>query len=282
MRIVDAHTHLLPDRLGRAIRAYFLQALPPESFPYAPEPDLAHAALRAAGVARCWSLPYARRPGTAAALNRWMAETWHTTLVEPAGTVHPGDDVAAVVDEALGLGLRLFKLHCAVGSFSLDDERLAPLWTRVSDRGLPVVVHLGHSPAGPTEPDELATLDRVASAWPEARIVLAHLAAPSVHEALAVVRRHRSLHADLTPVVFHPVPLVPGDLDGVAQQNPLRLGLAEPGDSLRRRRRARARTRSRADEEQAVFAGNADRLVPPPRPGRPHCVVNARPAARSR
>ena len=64
MRIVDAHTHLLPDRLGRAIRAYFLQALPPESFPYAPEPDLAHAALRAAGVARCWSLPYARRPGT--------------------------------------------------------------------------------------------------------------------------------------------------------------------------------------------------------------------------
>ncbi|MGZ3446712.1 MAG: amidohydrolase family protein, partial [Myxococcaceae bacterium] len=157
MRIVDAHTHLLPDRLGRAIRAYFTQAVPPESFPYAPEPEVAHAALRAAGVARCWSLPYVRRPGSAAALNRWMAETWGSdALVEPGGTVHPGDDVPAVVDEALGHGLRLFKLHCAVGDFSLDDARFAPLWSRVSDRGIPVVVHLGHSPTGPTDPEELA------------------------------------------------------------------------------------------------------------------------------
>ena len=192
-----------------------------------------------------------------------MAETWsHDPLVEPGATVHPGDEVAAVVDEALGLELRLFKLHCAVGAFSLDDERLGPLWTRVSDRGLPVVVHLGHSPAGPTEPGELATLDRVASAWPEARIVLAHLAAPSVHEALAVVRRHRSLHADLTPVVFHPVPLGPGDLDGVAHRDPLRLGPAQPRHSFRRRGRARTGPRA-PPASRPVFAGNADRLVPP-------------------
>ena len=264
MRIVDAHTHLLPERLGRAIRAYFTQALPPESFPYAPEPELAHAALREAGVARCWSLPYARRPGSAAALNRWMAETWgNDPLVEPAGTVHPGDDVAAVVDEALGLGLRLFKLHCAVGSFSLEDERLRPLWSRVSERGIPVVVHLGHSPVGPTEPDELAILDRVATAWPEARIVLAHLAAPSVAEALAVLRRHPSLHGDLTPVLFHPVPVRPGDLDGLTGRILFGSDLPSLGipfaDVL-------AHVRGLGlgpDEEQAVLSGNADRLVPP-------------------
>lgn len=264
MRLVDAHTHLLPDRLGRAIRAYFLQALPPESFPYAPEPDLAHAALRAAGVARCWSLPYVRRPGAAPALNRWMAETWrHDPLVEPAGTVHPADDVAAVVEEALALELRLFKLHCAVGSFSLDDERLAPLWERVSERGLPVVVHLGHSPAGPTEPDELATLDRVATAWPEARIVLAHLAAPSVQEALALLHRHRSLHADLTPVVFHPVPVAPGALAGLTHKILFGSDLPSLGLSFGA---VVAHVRTLAltpEEERAVFAGNADRLVPP-------------------
>jgi len=264
VRIVDAHTHLLPDRLGRAIRAYFTQAIPPESFPYAPEPDVAHAALREAGVARCWSLPYVRRPGSAQALNRWMAETWgRDALVEPAGTVHPGDEVAQVVDEALGLDLRLFKLHCAVGAFSLDDERLAPLWARVSDRGIPVVVHLGHSPAGPTEPDELAALERVASTWPEARIVLAHLAAPSVHEALAVLRRHRSLHADLTPVMFHPVPLAPGDLAGVADK--ILFGsdlpsLGIPFADVVAHVRGLGLT---AEEERAVFSANADRLVPP-------------------
>ena len=267
MRIVDAHTHLLPDRLGRAIRAFFTQAIPPESFPYAPEPDVAHAALRAAGVARCWSLPYVRRPGSAAALNRWMAATWgDDALVEPAGTVHPGDDVAALVDEALGLGLRLFKLHCAVGRFSLDDERLAPLWVRVSDRGLPVVVHLGHSPLGPTEPDELAILDRVASAWPEARIVLAHLAFPSVPGALALVRRHRSLHADLTPVMFHPIPVGPGDLAGVAEKILFGSDLPSLGIAFADVvAHVRGLGLSPA-EEQAVFAGNADRLVPPRHP----------------
>ena len=264
MRIVDAHTHLLPRRLGRAIRAYFTQAIPPESFPYAPEPDLAHAALRAAGVARCWSLPYVRRPGSAQALNRWMAETWGSDpLVEPGGTVHPGDDVTAIVDEALALGLRLFKLHCAVGDFSLGDERLAPLWARVSERGLPVVVHLGHSPLGPTEADELAPLERVATAWPEARIVLAHLAAPSVQEALAVVRRHASLHADLTPVMFHPVPVGAGDLAGVAHKILFGSDLPSLGIPFAE---VVAHVRGLGltpEEERAVLAGNADRLVPP-------------------
>jgi hypothetical protein len=264
MRIVDAHTHLLPHRLGRAIRAYFTQAIPPESFPYDPGPESARAALVAAGVARCWSLAYVRRPGSAEALNRWMAETWGTdAVVEPAGTVHPGDEVARVVDEALGLGLRLFKLHCAVGDFSLDDERLAPLWARVSDRGVPVVVHLGHSPLGPTETEELAILERVATRWPEARIVLAHLAAPSVQEALAVLRRYPSLHGDLTPVLFHPVPLDRGDLAGLADKilfgsdlPSLGIPFAEVVSHLRG-------LGLTAAEEQAIFSGNADRLVPP-------------------
>ena len=264
MRIVDAHTHLLPERLARAIRGYFTQAVPAESFPYDPDPTSARAALVAAGVARCWSLAYVRRPGSAEALNRWMAETWgNDAVVEPAGTVHPGDAVARVVDEALGLGLRLFKLHCAVRDFSLDDERLSPLWARVSDRGIPVVVHLGHSPMGPTEPDELGILEAVARRWPEARIVLAHLAYPAVPEALAVLRRHRFLHGDLTPVLFHSIPLGPGDLDGLTDR--ILFGSDLPslgiplGDLVSRAREIGLT----AVEEAAIFSGNADRLVPP-------------------
>lgn len=263
-RLVDAHTHLLPDRLAQAIRGYFTQALPPESFPYPPEADGARAALMAAGVQRCWSLPYVRRPGLASALNRWMAERWgDDPMVEPGATVHPGDDVAAVVDEALSLGLRLFKLHCAVGSFSLSDERLTPLWQRVARLGLPVVVHLGHSPIGPTDADELPVLEAVARAWPSLRLILAHLASPSIAEALAVLRRCPRLHGDLTPVMFHPVALQPGDLEGLEDRILFGSDVPSVGFSIETAVEHIRGLGLSARAEAAVLAGNADRLVPP-------------------
>jgi hypothetical protein len=48
-------------------------------------------------------------------------------------TVHPDDDVAREVVEALDvLGLRIVKLHCSVGAFAADDLRRDPLWRHVS------------------------------------------------------------------------------------------------------------------------------------------------------
>src|SRR5262245_57215522 len=97
--IVDAHVHLLPERLAAAIRRFFTQY--GGNFQYPHDAPSARACLVAAGVDRCWSLPYAHKPDMAAALNRWMAEAFADDPVVVAGaTVHPGDDVAAVVGEA--------------------------------------------------------------------------------------------------------------------------------------------------------------------------------------
>jgi predicted TIM-barrel fold metal-dependent hydrolase len=199
--LVDAHVHLLPDRLARAIRRFFVERMPD----YGGYPcDLvpARAAIAAAGVTRCWSLPYAHKPGMARDLNRWMAETFaDDAMVEPGATVHPADDVAGEVAEALGeLGLRVVKLHCSVGRFAPDDPRLDPLWRHVSASHRPVVVHAGHAENGQTTAAELAPLARVARRWPEARIVLAHCGAPATSAALDLLRRTPSLYADLTPV----------------------------------------------------------------------------------
>jgi len=263
-RLVDAHTHLLPDRLAQAIRGYFVQFITGEFFPYAPEPDACRAALVGAGVDRCWSLPYVRRPGNASALNQWMAERWgNDPVVEPAATVHPGDDVGAVADEAIILGLRLFKVHCAVGGFSVADPRLAPLWERVSAGQIPVVVHLGHSPTGQTEADELPALEEVARAWPHAPILLAHLGAPAVPERLALLRRCPSLLADLTPVVVQTTPVTAADLEGLEER--ILFGSDVPSVGLRIEEVV-AHVRSLGlspRAEQAILAGNADRLVPP-------------------
>jgi len=263
-RIVDAHTHLFPERLAAAIRAFFVQFISPEAFHYPSAWREARALLAASGVGRCWTLPYVRQPGGAQALNRWMAETFaDDAFVEPGATVHPGDDVRAVVDEALDvLGLRLFKLHCSVGNYPLSDERLESLWRRVSDGGTPVVVHLGHSVAGNTEAGELQDLEAVAQRWPEARIILAHCAAPAVDEALALLRRFPNLHADLTPVVFHLAPVQPGSLAGLEDR--VLFGSDMPNVAVKVEE-ALAAIRAlglTAEHEARILGGNAERLVP--------------------
>jgi predicted TIM-barrel fold metal-dependent hydrolase len=263
--IVDAHTHLFPERLAAAIRAFFVQFISGDAFHYPYAWKEARAVLEASGVSRCWTLPYVRQPNGARTLNRWMAETFaDDAFVEPGATVHPGDDVRALVDEALdSLHLRLFKLHCSVGDYALTDERLDPLWRRLSEGGTPVVVHLGHSVAGNTDAEELQGLETVASRWPEARIILAHCAAPAVDEALALLRRCPNLHADLTPVVFHLAPVTPGSLSGLEDR--ILFGSDIPNvvvtvqDAV-----AAVRALGLSPQHEAlVLGGNANRLVPP-------------------
>jgi hypothetical protein len=261
--IVDAHVHLLPDRLAAAIRRFFTQHAVGSFFQYPHDAASARACIVAAGVDRCWSLPYAHRPGMAAALNRWMAEAFADDPAVVAGaTVHPGDDVETVVGEALDdLGLRVLKLHCSVGNFDADDPRLDPVWRRVSASGHPVVVHVGHSVGGTTDAPELAPVGRVARRWPDARVIIAHCAAPAVDAALAILRETRSTHADLTPIG---IALTPVDRARVAGlEHRLLLGSDAPNTGVSIEQ-AVAHVRALgldAAGEAAVLGGTAERLL---------------------
>jgi predicted TIM-barrel fold metal-dependent hydrolase len=217
--IVDAHVHLLPERLAAKIRRFFEdRGAPRMPYPYAPEAARRH--LVEAGITRCWSLPYAHRAGVAGPLNRWMAETWGAdSRVVPGATVHPDDDVAAIVGEAIDhLGTAVFKLHCSVGAFSPEDPRLDPLWARVSENGRPVVVHAGGAAEGTATAEEVEAVGRVAVRWPGARIVIAHFGSPAVERTLALLRERPNLYADLCPVVGDPVGLSRESIAGLERR----------------------------------------------------------------
>jgi uncharacterized protein len=259
--ITDAHVHLLPERLAAKIRKFFVdRGAPPMSYPHAPE--AARKSLQAAGIRRCWSLPYAHRGGVASSLNRWMAASFgKDPFVTPGATVHPDDDVESVLEEAGELGLPVFKLHCSVGRFAADDRRLDPLWRRASDTGQPVVVHAGSAPEGTAAISEIATIGRVAARWPEARMIVAHCGTPAVAETLEVMRRHRNVHADLCPVVADPVPLDRSRIAGLERR--ILFGSDTPTvaisieDSL-------ARVRAWGldpEDEEAVLGGTAKALL---------------------
>lgn len=222
---VDSHIHLLPERLGAAVRRFFADRLGHESWAYPADHDVVCARLAAEGVKEAWTLPYARRPGGSDALNSATASIAAEQADGPVrivagATTHPGEhDPADTVRRAVeGLGARVLKLHCSVGDFRPDDPRLDPVWAYTSSIALPTVIHAGHAIAGHTDADELAPIATVARRWPQARIIIAHCGHRATATALDLVARHPGLHVDLTPVVHEPVLAPPGAVAAVGDR----------------------------------------------------------------
>lgn len=199
---IDAHVHAFPERLALRVR----EALNPNGRLTA-SPLLADvaASVRDQGFDAAWILPYAHRPGIAAALNAWSAQevTRYSWLV-PGATFHPGDDdIAELARTAFEeQRLRVVKLHCAVGQFAVSDPTLAPMWELAAAFRAPVVAHAGHASPGETAAGEvLGEVAEVLRRHPGVSLVLAHAGSPSIAETLRLMDEFPNLYADLTPIM---------------------------------------------------------------------------------
>ena len=209
MNVVDSHVHLLPGRLGEKVRAFFDAGIGSRmQLAYPNDHDFVVNSLHREGVDAIWTLPYAHKPGVARGLNEASAATAQQFAeapmqIIPGLTVHPGDDdvVSIVQDGVDSLALRVLKLHCSVGSFTIDDPQLKPVFAFAHERRLPVIVHLGHNVNGRTEAEELPSIAKVSDNYPDVPMILAHCGHHSAPTALQLMREHPSLYADLTPVV---------------------------------------------------------------------------------
>lgn len=263
--VTDCHIHLLPGRLGEAVRAFF-DARIEGALAYPNDHGVVLDALAAGGVGQAWHLPYAHKPGVAAGLNaasRELMQTWRGHAVEVVGglAVHPGDDdPARLLDEALDdLGLRVLKLHCSVGEFDVDDPRLDALWRRAEARRVPAVVHAGHDVTGRTREAELAPLDRVARRFPQLPLVVAHGAHPATAAAVTLVDAHPNVYVDLTPRVVDLVALDPGTVERIADR--VLFGSDLPNTQVTLEANLTQLDHLSPGARRAVASGNAARLL---------------------
>jgi uncharacterized protein len=195
---VDVHVHLHPPGLARAIERWFAghDWIAGHSF----EPAAVAATLRARGVRRFCCFSYAHKPGMAAELNRWLADT-AAALPEAValGTLHPDDaDVDSVAAEATeGLGLRGFKFHHSVQRFAVDDPRLFGVYARAEAAGHVFVLHAGTMPYR----DSFTGVEpfrRVMERFPRLRVCVAHMGAFQSAEFLALLARYPHVYVDTT------------------------------------------------------------------------------------
>src|SRR5712672_2547281 len=146
--IVDAHVHLFPDRLAEAIRKWFSEHA--WDIRYRTSVEEAVRTLREGGIDRFVVLPYAHKPGMAAALNDFTLQLARDyPEVVPCCTVYPGEDgIERILDGALGgQGFHGVKIHSHVMRVAPDDPRLDPVWRASARHRKPVVIHSGRTPA---------------------------------------------------------------------------------------------------------------------------------------
>lgn len=104
------------------------------------------------------------------------------------------------------LRLRGLKLGPMYAGFDPRDNRCAPVYRYCQENEIPILFHSGTTfnrvaPLGLTRP---WLWDEVAIAYPELRMVLAHVGHPFSEECLVVIRKHPHVYADVSALYYRP------------------------------------------------------------------------------
>ncbi|MCD9026240.1 amidohydrolase family protein [Cohnella silvisoli] len=104
------------------------------------------------------------------------------------------------------LGLKGLKLAPIYQNFHPLDSMAYPVYAKAQQLKLPVMWHQGTSfvREGPLEKSMPVLLDPVARSFPELKMIIAHLGHPWMGEAIATVRKHANLFADISALGSRP------------------------------------------------------------------------------
>ena len=104
------------------------------------------------------------------------------------------------------LKMRGVKIGPIYAGFDPRDERCTPVYKYCQENGLPILFHTGttynrNAPLGYSRP---WLWDDLAIAFPDLRMILAHIGHPFSEECLVVIRKHPHVYADVSALYYRP------------------------------------------------------------------------------
>lgn len=171
--VIDFHTHCFPEKI--AARAMEKLSATSGLLPYT---DGTVAGLekrmQADGVSISVVLNIATNPAQQHAVNDFAASIKSDTII-PFGSVHPeSEDALLELERISALGIKGVKFHPEYQNFYVDDEKMKPIYKKISQLGLICVFHAGEDygffPPYHATPARL----KKALSWIDAPVVAAH------------------------------------------------------------------------------------------------------------
>lgn len=141
---IDFHTHCFPDAL--AVKA--VGRLSDVSGGLTPHTDGTLAGLRRRmveeGVSASVVMHIATNPTQQRKVNDFAATIQNSVDIFSFGSVHPdAPDALEELERIWALGLKGVKLHPDYQGFAVDDERMKPIYRKISELGLITLFHAG-------------------------------------------------------------------------------------------------------------------------------------------
>ena len=123
-------------------------------------------------------------------------------------SVHPDDpnaqaEIRRCVHE---LGLKGVKLGLNYQKAELLGENAYAVYATAEKMGLPILFHMGTSPVqfAPLEYAYPLYVDRIAIAFPNRKIIMAHMGHPWQTDTIVVIRKHPNVYADVSALFYRP------------------------------------------------------------------------------
>jgi predicted TIM-barrel fold metal-dependent hydrolase len=119
---------------------------------------------------------------------------------------HEPDPVNEMERAYYSLGLKGIKMSPIYQDYHPMDKKAQKIYARAQELGLPILVHQGATfpRRAPLKHGMPYLLEDVALAFPDLRMVIAHLGHPWEHETIVLIRKQPNLYSDISGLFYRP------------------------------------------------------------------------------
>ncbi|MFH2092749.1 MAG: amidohydrolase family protein [Pseudomonadota bacterium] len=212
--LIDAHVHIFPDTVFRAIWKWFDENAWPIRYQMSTRQIFTF--LLSRKVKHIIALQYAHKPGIARYLNQYMAQECREFNHQVTGmaTVFPGEeDAQTILQDAFDSGLGGLKLHAHVQCFDMNADHMNGLYECARINQKPVIMHVGREPNSPAyacDPYQLCSaekLERILKEFPDLKVCVPHLGFDEIGAYQKMIETYDNLWLDTTMVISDYFPI---------------------------------------------------------------------------